>query len=82
MRGYALAIAAAAIVLIPSAAFSQAVEIGPRGIEIAPAYPYYHGRSSWRPNCGELRRACLYKEELGEQGQGNCQRYRRLCRQY
>ena len=30
-------------------------------------------------NCRELRRACEMKEELGERGQGNCQRYRELC---
>jgi len=79
MRRYALAIAAAAIVVFPTSAFSQAIEIGPRGVEIEPSYPYYHGRSAWRPDCAELRRACLYKEELGEQGQGNCRRYRRMC---
>jgi hypothetical protein len=27
-----------------------------------------------------LRRACLHKDELGEQGEGNCRRYRRTCR--
>ena len=32
-------------------------------------------------NCRELRRACEMKEELGERGQGNCQRYRQLCGQ-
>jgi hypothetical protein len=30
-------------------------------------------------NCAELRRACLYKRELGERGQGNCSRYRAEC---
>jgi hypothetical protein len=30
--------------------------------------------------CAELRRACLNKERLGEQGEGNCRRYRALCR--
>jgi hypothetical protein len=30
--------------------------------------------------CDELRRACLYKSELGERGLGNCQRYRAECR--
>jgi len=31
-------------------------------------------------DCRELRAACLNKEQLGEQGEGNCRRYRRLCR--
>src|SRR3954465_8069242 len=30
--------------------------------------------------CAQLRRACLHKDELGEQGEGNCRRYRRTCR--
>jgi hypothetical protein len=30
-------------------------------------------------DCRELRLACLHKDELGEQGQGNCQRYREIC---
>lgn len=30
-------------------------------------------------SCAELRRACLYKRELGERGQGNCSRYRAQC---
>ena len=30
--------------------------------------------------CERLRRACVYKEERGEVGEGNCRRYRRECR--
>ena len=29
--------------------------------------------------CERLRRACIYKEERGEQGRGNCHRYRVEC---
>jgi hypothetical protein len=29
--------------------------------------------------CARLRRACEYKEERGESGQGNCRRYREEC---
>ena len=29
--------------------------------------------------CDRLRRACLYKEERGEVGEGNCRRYREEC---
>ena len=29
--------------------------------------------------CARLRRACKYKEERGEQGEGNCRRYRNEC---
>jgi hypothetical protein len=31
-------------------------------------------------NCEELRYACINKDRLGEQGEGNCRRYRQLCR--
>jgi hypothetical protein len=77
MRTYALAIAAAAIFAFPASAFSQAVEIGPRGVEVE---GLHHGRSVGRPDdCDELRKACLNKNELGEQGQGNCEKYRERC---
>jgi hypothetical protein len=29
--------------------------------------------------CEELRAACESKRQLGEQGEGNCQRYRQMC---
>jgi hypothetical protein len=29
--------------------------------------------------CRRLRRACEFKEERGERGEGNCRRYRREC---
>src|SRR5262245_10266488 len=29
--------------------------------------------------CERLRRSCLYKEERGEVGEGNCRRYRAEC---
>jgi hypothetical protein len=82
MRTYALAIATAALFAIPTSAFSQNVEFGPGGIRIDPGYHgYYHGRSVYRRGgeCKELRLACIHKEELGEQGRGNCRRYREVC---
>jgi hypothetical protein len=30
--------------------------------------------------CERLRRACRFKDERGETGEGNCRRYRRECR--
>lgn len=77
MRTYAFAIAAAALFAFPASAFSQGIEFGPGGVRIEP--PYYQGRSISGGQCRELRRACLHKEELGEEGQGNCRRYRQIC---
>ena len=80
MRTYALAIAAAALFALPTSALSQGVELGPGGVRIEPGYHgYHHRRSAYGGECRELRLACLHKEELGEQGQGNCERYRRRC---
>ncbi len=82
MRTFALAIAAAAALFATApAAYSQDVEIGPGGVRIEP-YPHYQGRSAWQGRCEDLRRACMHKEELGEQGKGNCRRYRHNCRGY
>jgi hypothetical protein len=80
MRTYVLAIATAALFALPTSAFSQGVEFGPGGIRIVPGYDrHYHGRSAHGGECSELRRACVHKEELGEEGLGNCRRYRESC---
>ena len=72
MRAYAIALAAAAaLFVLPGAAFSQRFEIGPGGVRID------DGRRG--ANCDELRRACENKDRLGEQGEGNCRRYRETC---
>jgi len=31
-------------------------------------------------DCGALRRACMHKNEMGEEGTGNRAHYRRMCR--
>jgi hypothetical protein len=68
MRTYALAIAAAAVFALSA---SQAVGMGSRGVQ---GEGLHHGRSVGHQDCRELRKACL-----NQQGQGNCQRYRRSC---
>jgi hypothetical protein len=76
MRAYLFSIAAAIILAFPASALSQDVEFGPGGIRIE---PHHQGRSVHQGDCDELRRACLHKEELGEEGKGNCRRYRERC---
>jgi hypothetical protein len=73
MRMHALAIVAAAALFSPVPAFSQGIEIGPGGVHID------RGRAREDRDCEELRRACLHKDELGEEGEGNCRRYRETC---
>ena len=46
------------------------------GVHIDPGYD----REGLRGDCEELRRACLHKEELGKEGEGNCRRYRETCK--
>ena len=69
--------------LIPLPSFAQGFEFGPDGFRVRPyggdgyREEYHHHRGG--DDCRELRLACLHKDELGEQGQGNCQRYRENC---
>ncbi len=79
MRTYALAIAFAAALFYPVPSSSQDIEIGPGGVHID--HDRDRDREGTRQDCEELRRACLHKDELGEQGEGNCQRYRETCGQ-
>ena len=85
MRAYLLAIAGAALFALPTSALSQGIEIGPGGVQVTPGpSPYYHDYHDYQgrhwERCRHLRWACIHKEELGEQGLGNCRRYRELCR--
>jgi hypothetical protein len=83
MRIRRFVIATAAFLAFPASALPQGIEIGPRGVQVDPYPRYrdpdYRGRSVARTDCDELRAACLHKDELGEQGRGNCNRYRRYC---
>ena len=75
MRTCILAIVSAALLALPNSAFSQAVEFGLDGFRIRPHHRHYEYGAD-QGECKELRLACVHKEELGEQGHGNCRRYR------
>jgi hypothetical protein len=72
MRTY-LAIAIAALFAIPIAAFSESSHHRSFNRYEGLYDRYESGR------CGELRATCAHKEELAEQGMGNCRRFRELC---
>jgi hypothetical protein len=80
MRAYVLAILGAALfalstpVTLSTPAVSQQIEIGPGGVRVDPYRRHYDGG-----RCRELRWACTHKEQLGEEGMGNCRRYRENC---
>jgi hypothetical protein len=84
MRKLALAITAVgALLTLSSTTFAQGFRIGPDGVRIDDGRDYYRERRDRRSGyevCRELRQACLHKEELGEEGAGNCRRYRETCR--
>jgi hypothetical protein len=74
-----LAVLSSGLGLYPFAAQAQpSIQIGPGGIRVEDERDR---RSRRRMGvCEELREACLNKERLGEQGEGNCRRYRQTCR--
>lgn len=84
MRAYILAACLAALFTLPAVASPTPIDTGSGAsllqIRDYERGEYRRGRWGYGPDCRELRRACLYKEELGEVGRGNCQRYRALCR--
>ena len=87
MRTYILAIATAALFAIPTAAFSESIHVGPGGVKIGPSYGHHRLYNRYEGlydryesgRCKELRAVCTHKEELSEQGMGNCRRFRELC---
>ena len=82
MRKYLLATAMAALIAIPASALAESDGLSAEAVQIKHQRGGDYGRGHWGygENCRELRRACLNKEELGEVGRGNCQRYREMCR--
>jgi|ERR1043166_1140353 uncharacterized protein YhhL (DUF1145 family) len=72
-RGHALRLS------LISPAMAQEVEITPHGVEITPGGHRDHRWGGYRSRCDYLRRACMFRHELGEEGQGNCRRYREEC---
>jgi hypothetical protein len=75
MRNFLLTLAATALFVLPVAASAQTFQIGPGGIQVD------DGRRGASGQCEELRLACENKDRLGEQGEGNCRRYRETCQQ-
>ena len=94
MRNIAIAAVSAALLVLPAGTIAGSpitemssqgigVEIGPGGVRVGETHRRWRSeRAAERrgPDCRALRAACLNKERLGEQGEGNCRRYRRLCR--
>jgi len=78
----------AALAFPTTSALAQHLEIGPGGVHIDPDHHHdsdheHHWGDEhehhWGGDCRHLRWRCEHKEELGEVGHGNCERYRREC---
>jgi len=78
MRTYTLAIALAALFVLPSMAYSQGLHVGPDGVQLDTGIHRDHEHGGWE-HCQRLRYHCENKEALHEEGQGNCERYRDEC---
>lgn len=91
MRSVVIGLFALSTVMLGAVeASAQSFEIGPGGVRVYQDRPrvyeerprvYEERRYERRRGdlCAELRDACFNKERYGEEGQGNCRRYRRTC---
>jgi hypothetical protein len=74
MRGIILG----SVLLVSCVSSASAAPLGDvRGISVESLVN--HVQRSDSRYCRRLRRACEFKEERGERGEGNCRRYRREC---
>jgi hypothetical protein len=79
MRKILLVTAALGGLIIQNApTLAQGFRIGPGGVEVDDGRGYREERRQ-RQICRELRDACENRDRYGEEGQGNCRRYRRNC---
>lgn len=71
-----------ALMIQISPSFAQGFRFGPGGVEVDDGRGYREERDErrYRRMCRELRDRCENKDLYGEEGQGNCGRYRRECR--
>jgi hypothetical protein len=60
-----------------------AVTAAPAGVDLRAATPEpMIEKAQSERTCRRLRRACMFKHERGEAGEGNCRRYRRTCERW
>jgi hypothetical protein len=87
MRTYIVAIATAALFAISTATFAENIYAGSGGVKKGPSYGNHRYYNRYEglydlyesERCRKSRAACTHKEELVEQGSGNCRRFRELC---
>lgn len=76
---FGVIVAMLAVTAVSAAPVTSAQPVQAQTAAVNVQYGYGYGyRYSYR-SCDELRRACEYKDRLGEWGQGNCRRYQEQC---
>ena len=80
------AVALGGLLTINTPASAQGIYFGPGGVGSDDGRRYgrgydreYDDERRYRRMCARLRDACRNKDVYGEEGQGNCRRYRRTC---
>jgi hypothetical protein len=79
MRNVFLGMAIAFCMAIGGLSVASAAPIGGGGVDTATVADATLQKVVTAGYCERLKRACAYKEERGEQGEGNCRRYRAEC---
>lgn len=82
MKHYLSAAVLAVGLLLPQLAHASPVGLTQHAIETNDArqtVQFAFGYSVGPGYCARLRNACKYKHERGEEGEGNCRRYRQEC---
>lgn len=81
MRNIVFGMAIAFCMAIGGVSTASAAPAGGSGISTAIIADSMVLKADYGNYCRRLKRACDYKEERGEEGQGNCRRYRAECGQ-
>lgn len=79
MRNVVLGMAIAFCMAIGGLSAASAASAGGGGLGTATVADGTLLKAHYAGYCERLRQACVYKEERGEVGEGNCRRYRNEC---
>lgn len=82
MRKILIATAALGVLILQDVpSYAQSFRFGPGGFDYDDGRDYrdYREERRFRRICRELRDRCENKDLYGEEGMGNCRRYRRTC---
>lgn len=79
MRNVILGMMIAACMAVGGLSTASAAPAGTGGPSMATVADGLLQKADYSGYCERLRRACIYREERGEVGEGNCRRYHNEC---